>query len=103
MHTCQQGRHVWCNLPQKLLSSLLHTHVAWQLGSTAKQSRFCPADIATTRSLYDTAHDMAYRLVSERANTVTLPSAATATKQASSSESAVPMSPAPVQVNVFRL
>lgn len=94
--------HVWCNLQQELLYYLLHTRFVWHLGGTPKQIRVCPADIATMRSLYDTAHDMAYRLVSERAANMTLGSAATAqtaTKQEISSISAVPVSPVPVQVN----
>ena len=62
------------------------------------------ADIATTRSLYDTAHDMAYRLVSKRAGNMTKPSIAAtqpATKQADSSVSA-PASPMSVQVSAHQ-
>ena len=63
------------------------------------------ADIATTRSLYDIAHDMAYRLVSKRAGNMTPPSIAAtqpATKQADSSVSAAPASPMSAQVNAHQ-
>ena len=94
------AQHVsWCRDSQTVFVVHVHQSSRYFLAAmmATKHSALLPADIAITRSLYDIAHDMAYRLVFSHVDDANPPSLAGAA-QADASTSAMPALPMSIQV-----